>query len=307
MHTYHGHVFHSYFSPRRTATYLHIERKLARWTDRLIVLSEQQEREILGFGVGRPEQMVRIPLGLELEPFLHAAAHRGALRASLGIGAATPLVGIVARLVPIKAHALFLQAARRVALCRPDVRFVIVGDGELRERLELHALEQGLTVCSHRRGRDPELRGPASGIGPVPTVVHFLGFRSDLVNVYADLDVVVLCSKNEGLPVTIIEALAAARPVVATDVGAVRDLVVPGETGLLVDLQLKPGTFDPVDPGKFARDLADAVNTVARDESLRERFGRNGRRRVEEHFSWTAIAHRTLDLYRSLVERGTER
>src|SRR5206468_4350526 len=107
VHTYHGHVFHGYFSPRKTALFLRIERMLARWTDRIVVLGEAQEREILGFGVGRPDQMVRIPLGLELEPFLSAEAHRGELRAELRIGEATPLVGIVARLVPIKAHDLF--------------------------------------------------------------------------------------------------------------------------------------------------------------------------------------------------------
>ena len=79
---------------------------------------------------------------------------------------------------------------------------------------------------------------------------------------------------------------------------------MPGETGLLVPLTLKPGTFDPVDPAQFSHDLAQAINTVALDQELRERFGRNGRRRVEEHFSWTAIAERTLNLYQTLVNGG---
>jgi glycosyltransferase involved in cell wall biosynthesis len=83
-------------------------------------------------------------------------------------------------------------------------------------------------------------------------------------------------------------------------VGGIPEVVVPGETGLLVDLQLKQGTFDPVDAPKFSADLAAAINRVALDPGLREGFGRRGRRRVEEHFSWTAIAQRTLDLYRSL-------
>lgn len=76
--------------------------------------------------------------------------------------------------------------------------------------------------------------------------------------------------------------------------------MVPGETGLLVDLELKPGTFDPVDPARFSRELAEGINTVAQDPALRQKFERNGRRRVEEHFSWSAIARRTLDLYNSL-------
>jgi len=78
-------------------------------------------------------------------------------------------------------------------------------------------------------------------------------------------------------------------------------VVVPGETGLLVDLELKPGTFDPADPAKFSRELAEGINRVALDPALREKFERNGRRRVEDHFSWTAIARRTLDLYNSLL------
>src|SRR5262245_44734051 len=98
VHTYHGHVLRGYFSARKTALLTRIERALARWTDRIVVLSETQEREILGFGVGRPEQMVRIPLGLELGPFLQASVHRGALRAELGVAGSSPLVGIVARL-----------------------------------------------------------------------------------------------------------------------------------------------------------------------------------------------------------------
>src|SRR5437016_7441479 len=124
VHTYHGHVFHGYFSKRKTELFLLIERALARCTDRLVVLSERQEREILGFGVGRPEQMVRIPLGLELEPFLSAEKHRGTLRGELGVRDGAALVGIVARLVPIKAHGLFLRAARAVADRRPDTEFL---------------------------------------------------------------------------------------------------------------------------------------------------------------------------------------
>src|SRR5438445_2940166 len=174
VHTYHGHVFHGYFSKRKTELFLRIERALARCTDRLVVLSERQEREILGFGVGRAEQMVRIPLGLELEPFLSAERRRGELRCELGLPDETPLVGIVARLVPIKAHGLFLEAARGVAHCRPDTRFLIVGDGELREPLEQQARALGFEVVSHRRtgrgvGVGVGVRSPTLTPTPTPT------------------------------------------------------------------------------------------------------------------------------------------
>ncbi len=98
-----------------------------------------------------------------------------------------------------------------------------------------------------------------------------------------------------------LEAMACGTAVVASAVGGIPEVVVPGETGLLVDLELKPGTFDPVDSAKFSRGLAEGINAVALDPALREKFECNGRRRVEDHFSWTAIARQTLDLYNSLL------
>jgi glycogen synthase len=127
--------------------------------------------------------------------------------------------------------------------------------------------------------------------------------RPDVIQFYSNAAVFCCPSVYEPFGIINLEAMACETAVVASAVGGIKEVVVPGETGLLVDLQLKPGTFDPVDPDKFARDLANAVNKVALDENLRTRFGRAGRRRVEDHFSWEAIAHRTLDLYRSLVER----
>jgi glycosyltransferase involved in cell wall biosynthesis len=230
VHTYHGHVFHGYFSPRKTKAFLKVERTLARWTDRIIVLSDGQKAEILGYGVGRAEQMTEIPLGLELNAFLCASQPRGQIRRELNIPADAKTVGIVARLVPIKAHELFLNAAKIVCERVPNAHFLIVGDGERRDELERCARAFGLQVRSYDRG-EVHTNYSASGKSGM---VHFLGFRSDLVEIYTDLDVVVVCSHNEGMPVTIIEALSAARPVVATDVGAVRSLIIDGETGILV-------------------------------------------------------------------------
>lgn len=214
VHTFHGNVFRGYFSPRKTKLFIDIEKFLATSTDRIIVLSEQQKQEILSLGIGRPEQYQVTPLGLNLTPFLEADKLRGELRAELGVAETTPLVGIVARLVPIKAIHLLLEAAQIALKSHPDALFLIVGDGELRSELESQAKVLG-----------------------VEKSVRFLGFRGDLARIYADLDCSVLCSLNEGLPVAVIEALSAARPVVATDVGGVKDLVRPGETGWLVPSQ----------------------------------------------------------------------
>jgi starch synthase len=124
--------------------------------------------------------------------------------------------------------------------------------------------------------------------------------REDVIQFYSHAAVFCCPSVYEPFGIINLEAMACETAVVASAVGGIPEVVVPEETGLLVDLELKPGTFDPIDPAKFSAGLAAGINRVALDPALREKFGRNGRKRVEDHFSWTAIAQRTLDLYRSL-------
>lgn len=269
FHTYHGHIFHSYFSPIKARVFVGIERVLGRFTDTIIVVGERQRQEIAAYGIAPIQKLAAIPLGLELEPFLVAEGHRGELRQELGLGAQTPLVGIVARLVPIKAHEYFLQAARLVREEIGGAKFLVVGDGE-------------------RRG---ELEGLAESLG-LKGEVLFLGWRRDLPRVYADLDVVVLSSLNEGSPVSLIEALAAARPVVATDVGGVGEVVVDGETGLLV-------------PPKDAAALAQAILTLLADPQRGRRLGLVGRQRVYPQHAAERLVHDIEKLYRSrLAAKG---
>lgn len=185
VHTYHGHVFHSYYGRWKTRFFLAIERLLARLnTDRIVVLSDQQLREIRDdFRVGRPEQFAVVPLGVDLEEL------RGGARSESD----RPLVvGIVGRITAIKNHELFLRVAERL---RGRARFVVFGDGELRASLE-------------RRATNVEFAGtlPAR-------------------EVYASLDIVALTSRNEGTPLAIIEAMACGKPVISTAVGGVVDLL----------------------------------------------------------------------------------
>ena len=269
LHTYHGHVFHSYFSPAKTAVFLNIERVLARLTDRVIAVGDKQRQELIGYRVAPARKIVSIPLGLELEAMLDADAERGRLRTELGLNGAHKLVGIVARLVPIKAHEVFLDAAAEVRRRIPDARFLIVGDGERRAELEARARALGL--------QDQTL---------------FLGWRRDMRTVYADLDVVVLTSLNEGSPVAVIEAMAAARPVVSTDVGGVSEVVAQGESGLLV-------------PTRDASALADAVTSVLSDPSGAERMGRAARAAVYPKYSSGRLVDDLRRLYLELArEKG---
>lgn len=243
VHTFHGNVFKGYFSPRKTKLFISIEKNLARSTDAIIVLSEQQRDEILGLGIGRAEQYRVIPLGLDLSPFLQSEKLRGELRQELKIDSA-PLIGIVARLVPIKAIHLLLEAAVQVLKTHPQAVFLIVGDGELRTALEQQA-------------RDLNIQNN----------VRFLGFRSDLARLYADFDVSVLCSLNEGLPVAVIESLASARPVVATNVGGVGDLITHQKTGWLC-------------PSQDVNALAEGIRFVLQNPTQAAQWGKAGRERV---------------------------
>ena len=266
IHTYHGHVFTGYFSTAKTWAFLAIERWLAARTSRLIAVSAIVRDELLDLGIGVPSQYSVVPLGLELDPFVHAAPHRGELRAELDIPRDAPLVGIVARLVPIKAHELFLAAAKMVADQFDTARFLIVGDGERRDELERLATELGIKQS-----------------------VLFLGWRPDLPRIYTDLDVVALTSRNEGLPVALIEAQAAGRAVVATRVGGVPDLVADDVNGVLV-------------PSGEPETLAQAIMALLRDPTRRERLGSEGRRRVVPAYNADRLLDDMDQLYRRLLE-----
>jgi glycosyltransferase involved in cell wall biosynthesis len=267
VHTFHGNVFQGYFTPSKTQTYIGIERHLAKFTDRIIVLSEQQQQEILSLGIGAAQQYSVIPLGLDLAPFLKSDVLRGQLRAELGIAPSAPVVGIVARLVPIKAVHLLLEAAPIVLAQHPDAIFLIVGDGCSRRDLETQVMQTGIAHA-----------------------VRFLGFRADLPRIYSDLDCVVLCSLNEGLPVAIIEALASARPVVATAVGSVPNLVESNVSGYLV-------------PPRDAAELAAGINRVLDDPVMAARWGQAGRQRVYPELDIGRLVTDIESLYLDLLQQ----
>lgn len=269
VHTYHGHVFQGYFGAAKTRLFLTIERALGMATQRIIVVGEGQRDEIASYGVAPRHKLVPIRLGLELSAFLDADRFRGELRSDLGIEPDTPLVGIVARLVPIKAHEVFFAAMRQVRQRVPRARFLVIGDGERRHELEALVAQSGL--------------GDA---------VQFLGWRRDLPRVYADLDVVALSSRNEGSPVALIEALASARAVVSTAVGGVPEVVVDGVTGLTV-----------------ARDdaaaMAEAVVKLLSDRALAQTLGNAGRSHVYPRYDSSRLVDDVKQLYvRELAARS---
>jgi glycosyltransferase involved in cell wall biosynthesis len=265
VHTYHGHVLSGYYSRGLTLALRRMEQTLGWISDCLIAVSDRVRDDLVGFGVARRERIRVIPLGLDLDPFFEADAARGAFRQEVGLSPDHLVVGIVGRIFPIKNHRLFLDAAARVAAREPAARFVIVGDGQLRAATETHARDLGL-----------ESR------------VLFTGWRADLPRICADLDVLAVSSNNEGTPVSAIEAMAAARPVVATSVGGLADLLQDGITGRLVP----PGEADA---------FADAVLELLGDPARRARMGEEGRRVAHERYRAERLVRDVAALYEELL------
>lgn len=264
VHTFHGHVLEGYFSRPLNAALVRAERYLARHTDALIAVSPTDRDDLVRMGIGAAQQWRVIGLGVDLAPLLRIELDPGEARRSLGIPLDVPVVGIVGRLVPIKNHRLFFEAARAVLDEHPETFFVVAGDGELRATLE---------------GEAERALGDR---------VRFTGWVLSLPQLYSALDVVVLTSLNEGTPYSLIEAAASGTPVVATDVGGVSETVVHGETGLVTP---------PGDASALAREISRLVG----DRALARRLGEAGRHHAEMAFSPATMADKIAGLYREIL------
>lgn len=304
VHTYHGHIFHSYYGRIKTRLFLTIEKILAHMTDRVVVISPRQYQEIhVDFGIGRKEQVAVIregqfaiiPLGLDTSVFAHWESRRQAARQGLGISDTDLAVGIVGRLTEIKNHALFLEVA---ALYKKSVgsgvtktndqqrvRFVIIGDGHLRRSLE----EQ------------------ASALGLQDDVI-FTGLRDDPESFYSALDVVALTSLNEGTPLTLIEAMANARPIIATAVGGVVDLLgnCDSPTVDAGDEKFGESGYTVCERGvsvasNDANNFCEGLNFLLEREQLRREMGERGRAFVEQNYSRERLVADVLALYHELL------
>jgi len=282
VHTYHGHIFHSYYGRLKTRVFIIIEKMLAILvTDRLIVVSEQQGTEICKeFGVGSPGQIIVIPLGLDLEVFNGSSQRRSKFRQELGVDEKTVLIGIVGRLTEIKNHRMFLEVVKRFRETDLAVRFVIIGDGSLRDSLE-----------------------NASRSLRLSDILIFAGERKDPEYFYPALDIVALTSHNEGTPLTLIEAMANERPVIATSVGGVVDLlgdVVEDGSFRICNRGISVPSGD-VDA--FAAGLTLLVN----NEELRKRLARRGFEFVQQKYPKERLLTDIRNLYEELLHQQPSR
>ncbi len=255
-----------------------VERVACRLADCTVVNAEIIRRRLLAEGWPQ-DGIAVIPNGVDLARF-HPRSPASGVRHELGLPADAPIVGVLARLAPCKGLEFFLDAARVVADRFPEVRFLVIGD-------------QGALGNGAVRAGGPyreALEQRAARLGLKDRVV-FAGFRLDVPEVLAELAVSVLPSvTGEGLPNSVLEAMAAGLPVVATSSGGTSEAVVNGETGLLVA------------PSDTAA-LAQAIIALLADPALRARMGAAGRRRVEERFSMDRMAHEMQSLYARLLAR----
>ena len=260
IHTFHGHVFHGYFGRIKTAFFICVERFLALFTDKIITVSENLKKELVEkFKIAPENKISVIELGFELDELFKLPPRENKEVIN---------IGIVGRLVPVKNHKMLFKVAKRVKGKGLRVKIAVIGDGEMREELEKYVIELG-----------------------IEDKVEFRGWIKDLKAIYEGLDIVVLTSLNEGTPVSLIEAMAAGRPVVATNVGGVKDIVKDGNSGYLVE----SGNVE-----EFTKKLLELV----RDPEKRRTFGQNGRNIVKNRFTKERLIKDTKELYNNTLQKN---
>ncbi|MEM8535690.1 MAG: glycogen synthase [Chloroflexota bacterium] len=249
--------------------------------DAIIAVSQETRNDVLNFFSVAPEKIHVIHNGIDLDEYRNTADPD--LLRKRGVDPERPFVLFVGRITRQKG---IIHLVNAISHIDPSLQVVLLAGAPDTKEIGEEMTKGVQTVSAQRDG--------------VIWIQEMLP-RDEVIKFYSNAAVFCCPSVYEPFGIINLEAMACETAVVASAIGGIPEVVVPGETGRLVDLQLKEGTFDPVDPEQFSRDLATQINEVALDPQLRETYGRNGRKRVEEHFSWTAIAQKTLELYQSLV------
>lgn len=281
VHTFHGHVFHSYFGKITTSVFKAIERFLGKRTSAIVAISEQQKKELTEVHhICTPAKVNVIPLGFDLNRFHeNREAKRKEFRQAWMIEPDQIVVSIIGRLVHVKNHEMFLESiAELFSSTNGQVRALIVGDGELKEQLIAKAQQLGINF----------------GLKPGKEPLIFTSWIKDVDTVLAGTDIVALTSWNEGTPVSLIEAHAASCPVVSTLAGGVEDIVAHDSTGFLC----KPG-----DTKTFTNYLSRLIN----DSELREQMANKAAERVMQRYHYSRLVQDMANLYGRLFPENEEK
>lgn len=280
VHTFHGHVFHSYFNPIKTRFFIAIEKELAKRTTKIIAVSEKQKQELGNvFRICPLEKIAVIPLGFDLTKFqTQQNEKREKFREKYWIDEDEIAIGIIGRIVPIKNHALFLKVLKAVVeRTNKKIRAFIVGDGEDRMKIERMATELGLDWTADNKNKKK-------------SVLTFTSWVKEIDEVNLGLDLVAMTSLNEGTPVSLIEAQAANRPIVSTNVGGVEDVVIPNITALL-------SSTDNVD------EMTKNILKLTENDNERRSMGTQGYNFVRDKFDYKRLAGDMRNLYWQLLNK----
>lgn len=278
IHTFHGHVFHSYFNPIKTQLFKYIEGYLSSVSTRIIAISDIQKDELcLIHKVCKPSKTVVIPLGFDLSRFQsNQIEHRRNFRSEHFIEDSTVVVCIIGRIVPVKNHELFIRALANVkSQYNGKVVGIIVGDGEDRSKMEQLAVELNLTIST-----------PENKIKGADLI--FTSWIFDVERPLAGSDIVAMTSLNEGTPVSLIEAQAAGKPIVTTEVGGIGNVVMPGTTALL-------------SPSGNLNLFSDNLRRLVEDESMRNSMKEKGWQFVRDKFHFERLVADMRTLYHELL------
>lgn len=249
VHTFHGTNFSGHMGPWASRASMWLERRLAKRCQALVAVSESVKEELLAQRIAPESKIVVIPPGLELEPFLSVNSKSGALREMFRIPASAPLVGFSGRLVPVKNPMEFAEAAAAVSIAMPQAHFVVLGDGPMRL-----AMQRSVEALGFRDR------------------FHFAGWRDDMPACLADLDLLVSCSHSEGMPVGLIEAMAAGCAIVANPIGGIPQLLGEGKFGTLVRAE-NGETLETAILRVLGDSTSRAALAAAAREEARARFG----------------------------------
>ncbi len=278
VHTFHGHVFHSYFGKLTTVFYKNIERYLARKSTAIIAISEKQKQELVDIHhICKADKVHVIPLGFDLSKFqANTAEKRKAFRTKYNLADDEIAISIIGRLVPVKNHALFLEGLKIVSeQTSKKIRAFIIGDGEYRQSIETKANELNIPFTDGTKTNDRAL-------------LTFTSWIKEIDIALAGSDIVALTSFNEGTPVSLIEAQAANKPIVSTDVGGIGNVVIVNETALLSANN---------DISGFSNQLL----KLTENTELRTSMALKGWAHVKEKFHYTRLVDDMEKLYLQLL------